>query len=87
MAYIYNNGIYNIYVYMVFTIEVLFEVAIEGWPEWDLNPRPLNSVFIEFCVEDIKICYQASNLFYSIFIIAGIWWTTKTELLMGSKSY
>ena len=42
MAYIYNNGIYNIYMYMVFTIEVLFEVAIEGWPEWDLNPRPLN---------------------------------------------
>ena len=22
----------------------LFEVAIESWPEWDLNPRPLNSV-------------------------------------------
>ena len=20
------------------------EVAIESWPEWDLNPRPLNSV-------------------------------------------
>ena len=29
---------------MVFTTEGLFEVAIEGWPEWDLNPRPLNSV-------------------------------------------
>ena len=22
----------------------IFEVAIESWPEWDLNPRPLNSV-------------------------------------------
>ena len=26
---------------MVFTTEGLFEVAIESWPEWDLNPRPL----------------------------------------------
>ena len=25
---------------MVFTTEGLFEVAIESWPEWDLNPRP-----------------------------------------------
>ena len=32
------------YVYMVFTSEGFFEVAIESWPEWDLNPRPLNSV-------------------------------------------
>ena len=22
----------------------LKEVAIESWPQWDLNPRPLNSV-------------------------------------------
>ena len=30
---------------MVFTTERLFvEVAIESWTEWDLNPRPLNSV-------------------------------------------
>ena len=28
---------------MVFTTEGLFEVAIESWPEWDLNPQPLNS--------------------------------------------
>ena len=25
-------------------IEGLFEEAIESWPKWDLNPRPLNSV-------------------------------------------
>ena len=25
---------------MVFTTEGFFEVAIESWPEWDLNPRP-----------------------------------------------
>ena len=29
---------------MVFTTERLLEVAIESWPEWDLNPQPLNSV-------------------------------------------
>ena len=32
------------YIYMVFTTEGFFEVAIESWPGWDLNPRPLNSV-------------------------------------------
>ena len=29
---------------MVFTIEGFLEVAIESWPEWDLNPPPVNSV-------------------------------------------
>ena len=32
---------------MVFTTygsDGFSEVAIESWPEWDLNPRPLNSV-------------------------------------------
>ena len=29
---------------MVLTTERLFEVAIESWTLWDLNPRPLNSV-------------------------------------------
>ena len=33
-----------IYIYMVFTTERFLEVTIESWPEWDLNPRPLNSV-------------------------------------------
>ena len=33
-----------IYIHMVFITEGFFEVAIESWPEWDLNPRPLNSV-------------------------------------------
>ena len=32
------------YVCMVFTSNRFFEVAIETWPESDLNPRPLNSV-------------------------------------------
>ena len=30
-----------IYIYMVFTTDGFLEVAIESWPEWDLNPRPL----------------------------------------------
>ena len=25
---------------MVLNTEGFFEVAIESWPEWDLNPRP-----------------------------------------------
>ena len=29
---------------MLFITDAFFEVAIESWPEWDLNPRPLNSV-------------------------------------------
>ena len=29
---------------MVFTTERFFEVAIESWTEWNVNPRPLNSV-------------------------------------------
>ena len=29
---------------MVFITEGFFEAATESWPEWDLNPRPLNSV-------------------------------------------
>ena len=28
---------------MVFTAEGFLEVAIESWPEWDLNPQSLNS--------------------------------------------
>ena len=29
---------------MVFITQGLLEVAIESWPEWDLNTRPLSSV-------------------------------------------
>ena len=44
-VYIYNIYIYIYIIYIyVFTTEEFFEVAIESWPEWDLNPRPLNSV-------------------------------------------
>ena len=45
--------VYLLYILMGYTskipgphiyIEGFLEVAIESWPEWDLNPRPLNSV-------------------------------------------
>ena len=29
---------------MVFTSDRFSEVATKSWPEWNLNPRPLNSV-------------------------------------------
>ena len=29
---------------MVFITGAFFDVAIESWSEWDLNPEPLNSV-------------------------------------------
>ena len=29
---------------MVFITDEFIDVAIESWPEWDLNPEPLNSV-------------------------------------------
>ena len=47
LYYIYRYIYIYIYIYildMVFTTDRFFEVAIEGWPEWDLNPQPLNSV-------------------------------------------
>ena len=45
----------NLYLYMVFTTEGLFEVAIESWPEWNLNPRPLNSVYIYIYIGRMKV--------------------------------
>ena len=36
--YVYIYIYIYMYIYTVFTTEGLFEVAIESWPEWDLNP-------------------------------------------------
>ena len=41
---------------MVFTTEGFFEVAKESWPEWDLNPRPLNPFR-----HSIRLCSQAMS--------------------------
>ena len=32
------------HIYIYISTEGFLEVAIESWPEWDVNPRPLNSV-------------------------------------------
>ena len=32
------------FVCMVFSTEGYFVVIMQSWSEWDLNPRPLNSV-------------------------------------------
>ena len=39
-SYLYSGCLilYVLYIYMVFTTEGFFEVAIGSWPEWDLNP-------------------------------------------------
>ena len=43
--YVYVYIYIYIYIYIhICTNERLFEVAIENWPEWNLNPRLLNSV-------------------------------------------
>ena len=47
MGYTSKTHIYiyiYMYIYVVFTTEGFFEVAVESWPDWDLNPRPLNFV-------------------------------------------
>ena len=41
----------------VFTTEGFFVIAIESWPEWDLNPRPLNPFR-----RSNRLSYQAMNL-------------------------
>ena len=47
---------------MVFTTEAVSEVAIESWPEWDLNPRPTLKFLILplyfqhcFCILSINV--------------------------------
>ena len=34
----------NELIYPVFTTEEFLQIAIESWPEQDLNPQPLNYV-------------------------------------------
>ena len=46
---------------MVFITEGFFEVAIESWPQWDLNPRPLNSVQNYIYIFDVsKSAYKST---------------------------
>ena len=41
--YVYIYTYIHAHTHMLFTTEGFFEVAIESWPEWDLNPQPMNS--------------------------------------------
>ena len=67
---------------MVFTTEGLLEVAIESCPEWELNPRPLNSVQMlqptelsghEFNSHSEPTLYSYSNLYIYIYIYIYIY--------------
>ena len=44
ILYIIYYIYYILYYLYICTTERLLEVAIESWPEWNLNPRLLNSV-------------------------------------------
>ena len=61
---------------MVFTTEGLFEVARESWPEWDLNPRPLNSVQTlsptELSGHELNSHSEPTLYSYSNFIICSV---------------
>ena len=56
---------------MVFTTE---GVAIESWPEWDLNPRPLNSVQkpTELLGHEFNSHSEPTLYSYSNFIICSV---------------
>ena len=39
-----TEGFLYIYIYIYIYMVLTTEGFLESWPEWDLNPRPLNSV-------------------------------------------
>ena len=61
---------------MIFTTEGFFEVAIESWPEWDLNPQPLNSIQIlkptELSGHEFNSHSEPTLNSYSNFIICSV---------------
>ena len=62
--------------FMVFTTEGLFQEAIEGWPEWDLNPRPLNFVQTllptKLSGQEFNSHSEPTLYSYSIFIVCSV---------------
>ena len=57
---------------MVFSVEGFLEVAIESWPEWDMNPRPLNPV-LWFALKNIEMNIDwVTNYHWNILIIASV---------------
>ena len=63
-------------IHMIFTTEGFFEVAIESWPEWGLNPRP----YIKF--HNIK----SSTKFHSRYIAGVIYLTSLDDGKYGNWS-
>ena len=60
------------YIYMVFTIEGFFEAAIESWPEWNVNPRPLNAAPTELSGHEFNSHSEPILYSYSNFIICSV---------------
>ena len=62
----------QIYIY----IYIYIFVAIESWPEWDLNPRPLNSVQtlkpIELLGQEFNLHSEPTLYSYFNFIICSV---------------
>ena len=50
---------------MVFTIGAFSEVAMERVPEWDVNPRPLNSIQKPTELSDHKFNWHLGPTLYS----------------------
>ena len=67
-----KNIIYIYNVYLVFTTEVFLGVAAESWPDWNLNPGPLDSTQmlspIELSGHEFDLHSQPTLDFYSNFI-------------------
>ena len=55
------------YVCMVFTTEGMFEIAIERWPKWNLNPV-LNIIYIYMYIY-IYIYVYVFYYFVSLFFV------------------
>ena len=54
---------------MVFTTEGFFKVAIERWPERDLDPRPLNSTIYRYKISKKNCNYLFVTLSFMYFTI------------------
>ena len=73
---------------MVFTTNGFFEVAIESWPEWDLNPQPLNSVqMLSLDIYIIQLVYLKNKTPKTIYIFRTlIKMSNSTKNNVNSKS-
>ena len=70
---------------MVFTTEGFLEVAIESWTEWDMNPRPLNSVQALYCGQNVVLLIFIYFSLYSCLMIFG--WTAHCLRNIQIRSY